>query len=186
MECQAIWNTQTIKTQKSGGAMGSMGEEFGGSHDHYISHDAPRKTKVSTFGDWPWTNNANGLFWDLLGHLLVSNAFLWEWLLVTSHNTHVTLLTNIGQFRTCHIPCHTPCTSSTSELISPWSITITASHRLPRFLEFSPALELRYHQYWPQYYCLKFSPSSSSCSHSCSCYCPMFQHSIPVFPFVMS
>jgi len=27
---------------------------------------------------------------------------------VTSRNTHVTLLTNLGQFRTCHIPCHTP------------------------------------------------------------------------------
>jgi len=39
------------ETQKAGGAMGSMGEEFGGSHDHYIGHDAPRKTKVSTFGD---------------------------------------------------------------------------------------------------------------------------------------
>ena len=25
-----------------------------------------------------------------------------------SCNTHVTLLTNLGQFRTCHIPCHTP------------------------------------------------------------------------------
>jgi len=39
------------ETQKAGGAMGSMGEEFGGSHDHYIGHDAPQKTKVSTFGD---------------------------------------------------------------------------------------------------------------------------------------
>src|SRR5882724_5665756 len=38
---------------------------------------------------------------------------------VTSRNTHVILLTNLGQFRTCHIHCHTPCTSSTSELISP-------------------------------------------------------------------
>jgi len=38
---------------------------------------------------------------------------------VTSCNTHVILLTNLGQFRTCHIPCHTPGTSSTSELISP-------------------------------------------------------------------
>src|SRR5882724_6853584 len=35
---------------------------------------------------------------------------------VTSRNIHVTLLTNLGQFRTCHIPCHTPGTSPTSEL----------------------------------------------------------------------
>src|SRR5467141_2252000 len=47
---------------QAGGAIGSTGEEFGGSHDHYISHGAPRKTKVSTFGDGPWTRNANGLF----------------------------------------------------------------------------------------------------------------------------
>jgi len=42
---------QTIRNTESWGSMGSMGEEFGGSHDHYISHDAPWKTKVSTFGD---------------------------------------------------------------------------------------------------------------------------------------
>ena len=36
---------------QAGGAIGSTGEEFGGSHDHYIGHGAPRKTKVSTFGD---------------------------------------------------------------------------------------------------------------------------------------
>ena len=89
---------------------------------------------------------------------------------VTSHNTHMTLLTNLGQFWTCHIPCHTPGTSSTLELISPWSTAITASHRLLRFLEFSSTLELGYHQYWPQYYHLKFSPSSSSCS------CPVITH----------
>jgi len=35
---------------QAGGAIGSTGEEFGGSHDHYISHGAPQKTKVSTFG----------------------------------------------------------------------------------------------------------------------------------------
>src|SRR5882672_8984224 len=35
----------------AGGAIGSTGEEFGGSHDHYSGHGAPRKTKVSTFGD---------------------------------------------------------------------------------------------------------------------------------------
>jgi len=49
--------------------------------------------------------------------------------IVTSRNTHVTLLTNLGQFWTCHTPCQTPCTSSTSELISPWSTAITASHQ---------------------------------------------------------
>src|SRR5882724_1683306 len=103
---------------------------------------------------------------------------------VTSCNTHVTLLINLGQFRTCDIPCHTPCTSSTSELISHQSTAITASHRLPRFPEFSSMLKLGYHQYWPQYYRLKFSPSSCSCSYSCSCSCPMFRHSIPVFPFL--
>src|SRR5882724_992706 len=32
-----------------------------------------------------------------------------------SHNTHVTLLTNLGQFQTCHIPCHTPA------LVPPWN-----------------------------------------------------------------
>src|SRR5882672_11906872 len=52
---------------QAGGAIGSTGEEFGGSHDHYISHGAPRKTKVSTFGDCPWTRNANGLFWIFWG-----------------------------------------------------------------------------------------------------------------------
>ena len=31
-----------------------------------------------------------------------------EYKSVTSRNTHVTLLTNLGQFQTCHIPCHTP------------------------------------------------------------------------------
>jgi len=31
----------------------------------------------------------------------------------------------------------------------------------------------------PQYYHLKFSPKSSSCSYSGSCSCPMFWHSIP-------
>ena len=35
---------------QAGGAIGSTGEEFGGSHDHYIGHGAPQKTKVSTFG----------------------------------------------------------------------------------------------------------------------------------------
>ena len=45
-------------------------------------------------------------------------------------------------------------------------------HRLLRFLEFSSALELGNHQYRPQYFCLKFSPSSSSYS--------VFRHSIPV------
>ena len=52
---------------------------------------------------------------------------------VTSCNTHMTLLTTIGQFWTCHTPSSYPCTSSTLELINPWSITITASHQLPRF-----------------------------------------------------
>ena len=106
-----------------------------------------------------------------------------EWLswIVTSHNTHVTLLTNLSQFLTCHIPCHSPCASSTLELISPWSTAITASHQLPRSPEFSSTLKLRYHQYCPQYFCLKFSPSSSYCSYSCSCSCPMFWHRIPVF-----
>ena len=33
----------------AGGAIG--GQEFGGSHDHYIGHGAPQKNKVSTFGD---------------------------------------------------------------------------------------------------------------------------------------
>jgi len=48
-----------------------------------------------------------------------------------------------------HISCYTPCTSSTLELISPWSTAITASHWLLRFPEFSSALELGYHQYCP-------------------------------------
>ena len=39
---------QSEKDQ-AGGAIGSTGE-FGGSHEHYISHGAPQKTKVSTFG----------------------------------------------------------------------------------------------------------------------------------------
>src|SRR5882724_11128363 len=103
---------------------------------------------------------------------------------VMSRNIHVTLLTNLGQFRTCHIPCHTPGTSSTSELISLQSTAITASHRFPSFPEFSSALELGYHQYRPQYYHLKFSSSSYSYSCSCSCSCSVFQHSIPVFPFL--
>ena len=41
---------QSEKDQ-AGGAIGSTGEEFGGSHDNYIGHGAPQKTKVSTFGD---------------------------------------------------------------------------------------------------------------------------------------
>jgi len=47
---EATWNTQRSEKIKLG-CHGSTGEEFGGSHDHYISHGAPWKTKVSTFGD---------------------------------------------------------------------------------------------------------------------------------------
>jgi len=47
-----------------------------------------------------------------------------------------------------------------------------------------PCFELRYHQYHPQYYCLKFNPSSNSSSYSCSC--SVFWHSIPVFPLLYS
>src|SRR5882672_11058027 len=36
------------ETNAAGGAIGSHGEEFGGSHDHNIAHGAVRKTKVST------------------------------------------------------------------------------------------------------------------------------------------
>jgi len=39
------------ETHQAGGAIGSNGEEFGGSHDHHMGHGAPRKTKVSTFAD---------------------------------------------------------------------------------------------------------------------------------------
>jgi len=46
-------------------------------------------------------------------------------------------------------PHHAPWTSSTSELINPWSTTITASHQLPRFPEPNSTLELGYHQYHP-------------------------------------
>src|SRR5882724_6257509 len=42
-----------------------------------------------------------------------------------------------------------------------------------RFPEFSSVLKLRYHQYHPQYSCLQFSPSSSSCPYSCSCSYPV-------------
>src|SRR5467141_789986 len=52
---------------QAGGAIGSTGEEFGGSHDHYIGHGSPWKNKVTTFGDSPWTRNANGLFWIFWG-----------------------------------------------------------------------------------------------------------------------
>ena len=50
------------ENDQAGGAIGSTGEELGGSHDHYIGHGAPRKTKVSTFGDLSQTRNANGMF----------------------------------------------------------------------------------------------------------------------------
>ena len=118
-------------------------------------------------------------FWTLASaHVpCLTTSYLCLSISVMSHNTHITLLTNLGQFQSCH----TPCTSSTSELISPWSTAITASHRLLRFPEFSSVLKLGYHQYHPQYHCLKFSHSSSSCSYSCFCSCPVFQHSIPVF-----
>jgi len=104
--------------------------------------------------------------------------------IVTSCNTHMTFWHILARSKSVTPPHHTPCTSSTLELINPWSTTITASHQLLRFLEFSSMLKLGYHQYHPQYYCLKLSPSSSSSSYSCSCSCPVFQHSIPVFPLL--
>jgi len=51
---EATWKTRPSGTPRpsekdqAGGAIGSTGEEFGGSHDHYIGHGAPQKTKVST------------------------------------------------------------------------------------------------------------------------------------------
>jgi len=47
---RAHGTTRPSEKDQAGGAIGSTGEEFGGSHDHYISHGAPHKTKVSTFG----------------------------------------------------------------------------------------------------------------------------------------
>src|SRR5882724_983682 len=57
------------------------------------------------------------LFENSSQNLWTNGLILLLWVNVTSCNTHVTLLTNLSQFRTCHIPWHTPCTSSTSELI---------------------------------------------------------------------
>jgi len=83
---------------------------------------------------------------------------------------------------------------TTLELISPWSTAITASHRPPRFLEFSSTLELRYHQHHPQYYCLKFSPSLVPvcilvsipvlCSNIAFLCFPSCTHRFPVFQSV--
>src|SRR5882724_7919254 len=39
------------ETHQARGAIGSNGEDFGGSHDHLMGHGAPWKTKVSTFAD---------------------------------------------------------------------------------------------------------------------------------------
>ena len=83
-------------------------------------------------------------------------CLLWRWLArkgkqkdpylmllphVMSHNTHVTLLNNLGS-KPCHTSLITPTLSSTLKLIKPWSITFTASPWLLRFPEPSSMLKL--------------------------------------------
>jgi len=98
--------------------------------------------------------------------------------------------------------CHHPCTSSTLELINPWSTAITASHWLPRFLEFSSTLKLRYHQYHLNIHVKVYSLFQSLfLFSSCSCPCsdiaflcsPCYTHHLAVFwpilwyfPFLMA
>jgi len=65
-------------------------------------------------------------------------------LIVTSHNTHMTLWQTLASSNLLH-PLSHPCTSSTLELISPLS-TYTL-HTDSRDSGFSSVLELRYHQY---------------------------------------
>jgi len=107
-----------------------------------------------------------------------------KWRAVMSRNTHVISLTNLSQFRTCHTPCHTPRLVPPQNSSALEALLSQLHHRLLRFLEFSSALELGNHQYCPQYFCLKFSPSSCSCPYSCSCSYPVFRNSIPVFPLL--
>jgi len=83
---------------------------------------------------------------------------------------------------TGHIPCHTPGTSSTSELISPWS-TLSQLHTDSRdSRNLVSALELGIHRYRLNIAVLSLVPSSSSILILVPVPVPVFRHSIPVFP----
>src|SRR5882724_7066069 len=102
-----------------------------------------------------------------------------------SRNTHVTLLTNLSQFRTCHIPCHTPLAlvppRNSSALEAPLSQLHTDSRDSRNLVPCSNSgitntdLNITISS---------LVPVPVPVLNSCSCSCPMFQHSIPVFPFL--